>query len=216
MLINLLGGDGCGKTTQIARLASWVRETFGVPVRTLSKRDLFDAARFPASAFFGCTYETLAHDLIPRMRDESRALWVMYMVAALIQEEPPRADEVVFVDGYWQKHYATEAALGLSPEWLLDLCRFFPEPDLTILLDLDPRTIVARGRRHHPYESGCDFTTRDESFIAHQTRVRILLRDLAERRGYAVVAADGNEEMVFRELAERVQGSVFGALRATM
>lgn len=204
MLINILGPDGGGKTTQVTRLLSWVTDTFGVPARSMAKRDIFDAERFPECAFFGCSYETLAHHFLPQMLDESRALWLIYMNAVLIRRQPPQPDEVVFLDGYWHKHYATEAAFGLSPEWLLEVCRFFPEPDLTILLDIDPRVIVARGHRHHPYESGCDFAVRDESFIAHQDKVRAYLLDLAARRGYTVVPADQSEDDLFRELISHI------------
>ncbi|WP_255990079.1 dTMP kinase [Chitinolyticbacter albus] len=204
MLINILGSDGGGKTTQIAQLIQWTQQTFGLPARSLVKRDLFDAGRFPESAFFGCDYETLAHRLLPQMPAEGRALWLFYMNAVLIRGAPPQGREVVFLDGYWHKHFATEAALGLDTQWLLDVCRCFPEPDLTLLLDIDPRVTVARGHVHKPYESGCDFECSDASFIRQQDAVRRHLLQLAQSRGYPVLDAERGVDEVFDTLCEHI------------
>jgi len=205
MLINILGPDGCGKTTQIANLIKWVEETLGRRARSMAKRDIFDVERFPECGFFGCRYEKLAHELLPMMADESRALWLIYMNAVLIRRHPPMENEIVFLDGYWHKHYATEAALGLDKQWLLNVCSFFPEPDVTLLLDIDPRVTVARGHVHKPYESGCDFACSDEAFIIHQDKVRANLLKLAEMRGYFVLSANKSVEALFQEIRERLE-----------
>ena len=197
MLINILGGDGCGKSTQIRRLLDWTSASLKHPARLLAKKTLFDRDLFPECDIFGITYETLAHERLPRMPDEARALWLIYMNMALIRGAPANPGEVVYLDGFWQKHYATEAALGTDSSWLRQVCAPFPEPDLTILLDLDPAVIVARSHEHKPYESGCDFACRDENFLQHQYRVRDILLTLAKERGYFVVDANRPEEELF-------------------
>ncbi|NHR06957.1 hypothetical protein HA052_17350 [Chromobacterium haemolyticum] len=208
MLINILGGDGCGKTTQIRLLEAWVRNEFGISARSLAKRDIFDKEHFPECDFFGCNYEQLAHHFLPKMRDECRALWLIYMNAVLIKGQPAQAEEIVFLDGYWQKHFATEAALGVSRQWLKNVCLFFPEPELTILFDLDPRVIVARGHLHHPYESGCDYACSDASFIRHQDKVRACLLELASERGYPVLDVNRSEQEIFHELCLYILAAV--------
>lgn len=200
MLINLLGGDGCGKTTQTEVICKWVESEFGLNSRTMAKRDIFDPDRVPECDFFRITYPELAHEYLPIMKGESRALWLIYMNAVLIRRFPPRPGEVVVHDGFWQKHYATEAAMGVDRSWLLDVCKMFPEPDMTVMLDLDPRVIVSRGHKHHPYESGCDFECGDASFIAHQDKVRSLLLDLSRQRNYPIVDADQPVDCLTREL----------------
>lgn len=207
MLVNILGADGCGKTTQISKLIAWTRD-FGLSARSLAKRDIFDLNRYPECAFFGCEYETLAHELLPRMRGESRALWLIYMNAVLIRGNPPSEREVVFLDGYWHKHYATEAAFGISERWLLDVCAFFPEPDITVVLDLDPQTIVQRGHLHHPYESGCDFGCSDLAFVQHQGKVRGVIRRLADAKGYAVFDADRPVDELFAALTGYLEAPI--------
>lgn len=204
MLINILGGDGGGKTTQIGLLTPWLAETFGRPVRTMAKKDIFDPVGVPECDFFGVDYKSLAHHYLPHMLAESRALWLIYMNAVLIRRCPPQAGEIVVHDGYWQKHYGTEAAMGLDPDWLLDVCRFFPEPEITLMLDIDPRAIVARGHVHRPYESGCDFGCGDEAFIAHQDKVRAHLLALARQRGYPVIDADRPVDRVLEDLKAEI------------
>ncbi|WP_052216259.1 dTMP kinase [Sphingomonas sp. ERG5] len=205
MFVNILGGDGCGKSTQIDRLLAWARDERGIPARSMAKRDIFDAERVPECAFFGVPYENLAHEFLPQMRDESRALWLIYMNAVLIRALPPRSGELLLHDGYWQKHYATEAAMGLDPAWLGAVCSFFPEPDLTLVLDMDPRAIVARGHVHRPYESGCDWSCSDGAFISHQDKVRMHLRTLADARGYDIIDADRSADMVFLDIRQRLE-----------
>ncbi|SFG02046.1 Thymidylate kinase [Novosphingobium sp. CF614] len=204
MMINILGGDGCGKTTQIERLEQWISSDWKLPVRRMAKRDIFDAVRVPECDFFGVPYESLAHKYLPMMRDEARALWLIYMNAVLIRATPPAPGEIVLHDGYWQKHYATEAAMGLDPQWLLDVCRFFPEPDLTILMDIDPRVVVGRGHSHKPYESGCDKTCSDAAFITHQDRVRGYLTAMAKDRHYPMLDANRSADTIFDDLKERL------------
>lgn len=45
-----------------------------------------------------------------------------------VNQHPPQKGEVIMLDGYWHKHYATELSLGLDGDWLKNTCTFFPEP----------------------------------------------------------------------------------------
>jgi thymidylate kinase len=209
MLMNVLGGDGCGKTTQVCHLLDWLSGELQLGARALAKRDLIDQNIFPGSDYFGTPYEHVAHQCLPRMKGESRALFLYYMNAMLIRGAPPRPGEVVIMDGYWHKHYATEAAMGIDPQWLIGMGAAFPEPDVTIVLDLDPRVIVERGHRHKPYESGCDFTCSDDAFIAHQDKVRSYIRAISKERNYPVIDANCPE----RELFRRIQDAVLPLIR---
>lgn len=210
MFINILGPDGCGKTTQIEKLERWIGEELNLPVRRLEKRSIYQRKRYPECEFLGVSYENLAHRLLPSMYGESRAMWLFYMLAVSVRHYPPRENEVVLADGYWQKHYATEAAMGLDGGWLEQTCAFFPEPDLTLVLDMDPREVVARGHEHKPYESGCDFSCSDAAFVTHQDKVRRHILALASRRGYEVLAANAPVESLFARLRERLAPSLSG------
>ena len=51
---------------------------------------------------------------------------------------------VLVCDRYVASSIAYGEAQGLDPQWLTDVQRFLPQPDLTILLDIAPETAVQR------------------------------------------------------------------------
>lgn len=206
MFINILGGDGCGKTTQIRRLERWL-STQNIPVRSIGKRDVYQHDLYSGSPIFNIEYPVLAHQRLPYMPEESRALFLYYMYMLLIRANPPMENEVLLVDGYWHKHYATEVALGINKDWLLNMGQAFPRPDLTIFLELDPELINERGHEHKPYESGCNFSCSDEAFAQHQHRVVSHLRDLALANGYNIVDAGRLEENIFFDIQQIISNT---------
>jgi thymidylate kinase len=191
MLVNIAGCDGSGKSTQIERLQPWIEREFGCPVRVMTKSGVLDADRFPEAHLFGCAYEELARDIVPRMAGESRSLFQLFLQAAAVCRYPPRRGEVVLVDGYWHKTYAAEAALGVDPAWLRQVGSCFPVPELSVLLDVDPRQVVPRGLRYKPYECGLAAECSDGAFVEHQRRMLSLLRAMAQSEGWAVIDAAG-------------------------
>lgn len=206
MLINLVGPDGCGKTTQIEKLSQWIQRDYKITPRIVVKADIFDLDRFPECRFFGCDYPTLAHELLPLMKRESRAMWLFYMLAVIICHYPPQENEIILLDGYWHKHYATELAFGLDETWLKNTCAFFPEPDLTYMLDIAPQDTVVRKHERHPYESGCDFNRSAHSFEAHQKKVRRVLLDMAQEREWTIIDANRPIDAVYEDLKHRLTG----------
>lgn len=204
MFINILGCDGCGKSTQIESLKQWIESRYSTKCRTIEKKQTFLSNRCPE---FGNTieeYRKLAYEVLPSMKGETRALMLFHMYLSLVLTEPPRNDEIVFVDGYWQKHYATERAMGVDEAWLLNVCSVFPKPSLTIVIDTDPNVIAARGHVPTPYEAGCDSGRNLESFIEHQTLVRQAILELAKRYSYVVIDGRNTQDKVF----EMLQGTL--------
>ena len=51
---------------------------------------------------------------------------------------------IIVCDRYVASSIAYGEAQGLDPEWLADIQRFLPAPDLTIVLDIAPETAVQR------------------------------------------------------------------------
>ena len=71
---------------------------------------------------------------------------------------------VLVCDRYVASSIAYGEALGLDPQWLTDVQRFLPQPDLTILLDIAPETAVKRkadGRDRYERDLGLLSRVRD-------------------------------------------------------
>ncbi len=200
MLINIIGSDGSGKTTQIQMLQPWIRDKFKCPVRVITKGDVFNFDRFPECRFFGCSYGELAHEILLEMKGESRALLQFFMLATAIRHYPQKEDEIVLFDGYWHKNYATEAALGIDPEWLRETASFFPIPDVSIFLDIEPEIIVSRIQHFNPYECGGNFECSTSSFIENQTKVFSFLKSMSNDENWIVVNARQSTSAIFEEI----------------
>ncbi|MFE1281222.1 dTMP kinase [Klebsiella aerogenes] len=186
MLINLLGCDGCGKSTQLRQVIPWLEAHYSQPVRSISKKDALNITAIPEARYFGCDYHTLMFEILPEMRGASRALFIFNLLAIPLCHQPVQNDEIVILDGGWQKHVATEMALGLDEQWLTNLADIFPKPDLTIFLDVDPDTILEWRRQkngtHAPYECGNQSNCSDALFLEQMNKVyRILLRQSREQ-----------------------------------
>jgi dTMP kinase len=78
---------------------------------------------------------------------------------------------VVVCDRYTASSVAYGEAQGLDPQWLMDVQRFLPAPNLTILLDIPPETAVRRkadGRDR--YERDLELLTRVRDSYRRQAR----------------------------------------------
>ncbi len=71
------------------------------------------------------------------------------------------AGRIVICDRYLASSIAYGEAQGLDPDWLFDIQRFLPQPDITVLLDIAPATAVERKRVNRDrFESDLDLLER--------------------------------------------------------
>lgn len=108
-------------------------------------------------------------------------------------------DAIVVCDRYLASTIAYGEAQGLDPSWLIDIQRFLPQPDLTILLDIAPETAVGRkaaGRDR--YERDLALLGRVRASYQRQAASPTWLR-LDGQRAKAEVTAD-----VIRAVAPRL------------
>ena len=136
LLIAFEGLDQSGKQTQAERLRDRLAEA-GRLVRLLS---------FPA-------YDTPIGTEIARAlrgdRDFGPDVMQLLYVANRYELKPLLARElargtVLVCDRYLASSVAYGAAQGLDQAWLLAMQQYLPQPDLTILLDIDPAVSARR------------------------------------------------------------------------
>ena len=114
--------------------------------------------------------------------------------------ERRRSDgEILICDRYLASSVAYGEAQGLDPAWLLEIQRYLPQPDVTVLLDIAPevsakRKIVDRDR----YE-------RDLALLG---RVRNSYLQLAEKDGWVRLSADRDRLLVATDVRAAVERHV--------
>lgn len=193
MLIALVGSDGAGKSLQARRLCAWFAER-GRRVERVDMWDILDPDRHPQARFL-TGGRPMLRDCIAEMTTPARGLFLFWMIASVVAERRAAApDAVLVVDGYWYKHAAAEHALGAGDAVAVRM----PEPDLVLHLDVSPAVALARKQPDGLtlYECGCDGSRAPESFLAHQAKVREILRQWARERGWHRIDADRDADDV--------------------
>jgi len=142
-LIAFEGLDGCGKTTQVERLAARLRLAGSDPLLTREPSDGPWGRRIRAMARGG---ELLAVEEELHWFVEDRREHVATLVAPALAE-----GRLVVTDRYFLSTVAYQGARGL--EWRQLLARSeaeFPLPDLVVLLDIGPELALERVRTRAP------------------------------------------------------------------
>ena len=188
LLIAFEGLDQSGKQTQAERVRDQVI-SLGREARLLS---------FPDYATpIGTEISRALHG-----EREYGADVMQLMYVANRYEKRPRiaewlaAGSVVVCDRYVASSIAYGEAQGLDAQWLADIQRFLPQPDVTILLDIAPETAVARKA------AGRD---RYESDLALLSRVRESYRRQAGHAGWVRFDADRPRDAVSSDVLRALE-----------
>lgn len=197
--IVLDGIDGCGKSTQAARLARALEERTGA--RTLHLRE-------PGSTALGEKLRELllsrAHTPSPRVETLLFAAARAQMLEELVAPALARGENVV-CERFHPSTFAYQAiAGGLGEDVVLGLLEGFagaPRPDLVVLLDLPPAAAAAR----RASESDRITDRIEGKGLAFQELVARGYRRYAERMpDVVVVRADRSADEVARDVLAEV------------
>lgn len=195
LFIAFEGGEGVGKSTQVARLQAYCEGLGIAVVRT----------REPGGTAVGAAIRALLLDPATGVLDD-RTEALLYAadraehVATLIEPSLQRGDFVIS-DRYIDSSLAYQGAgRSLAVDEVATLSAWATGgllPDLTVLLDLDPEQGLARF-------AGADRL--EAEGLAFHRRVRRAFLDLAQRDAdrYVVIDAAADADDVERRIAERV------------
>ena len=149
--ICIAGGDGSGKSTQVAALsAALVEHGFSPAVVTIW--DVFDDADMSAKLPFAKPADVFAY--LKVLSPRSRSHFLFHALHAALDLAYATSPDVLLLNAYWYKYYSTEVAHGGDPAILRATAAGFPEPDTTFYLRVPPETTLARKERPSDYESG--------------------------------------------------------------
>jgi dTMP kinase len=133
---------------------------------------------------------------------EYRADVMQLLYVANRYEWKPKIDEmldagrVVIADRYLASTIAYGEAQELDAEWLFEIQRFLPQPDLTLLLDIAPATAVQRKRVNR------DRYERDLGLLE---RVRASYKRQAGGEGWHLIDGERSPEAVAADVAATVR-----------
>jgi dTMP kinase len=189
------GIDGCGKTTQIGLLEG-----------VLSKHHHVVRLREPGGTPIG---ERIREVLLDARHAEMSPMteFLLYMAsrAQLVEETIRPAlkrGRVVLLDRYYFSTAAYQGAAGkLGVDYVLDFaeetCRF-PQPDLVVVLDVDPAEAARRSMREKDRV--------EAKGLAYQRKVRAAYLAMAKRdpKRFRVVKASGSIDTVHPNVVEVV------------
>jgi dTMP kinase len=188
LFVTFEGPEGCGKTTQIARLAAWLSER-GYDVIT---------TREPGGTRIGDQIREILHSLDNRsMRPEAELLLYNASRAQLVGEViGPHLDRggLVLSDRYADSSLAYQGyGRGLDLNALQAIIGFATgnlRPDLTLLLDLDVEEGLRRRRG-----SGGEWNRLDQETIEFHRRVRQGYLSLAQAEPSRWVRLDASRSV---------------------
>src|SRR5580693_1387067 len=201
-LIVIEGPDSVGRSTQVARLRTWLEHQGHAVLDTGMARGAL-AGKGIQQAKEGNTLGPItmtlfyATDFADRLENE--------IIPAL------RAGFVVLTDRYIFSMMARAIARGEDREWIERVCGFGLVPHAVYYLrarvkDLVSRVIIGRGAFDY-WESGMDYHFGNdmyESFVNYQTRLIRVLDRMSARYGFIDIDAGKSPEAIFHELQRRI------------
>jgi dTMP kinase len=192
LFITFEGPDGSGKSTQARILANRLRRDCYSVVETLE----------PGGTAIGQQIRSILLDARNQELRPSTELLLMFAARAQNVEQcilpALAAGNIVVSDRFTDSSIAYQGAgRGLGSEVVLQLDRIACRglvPDLTLCIDIDPETGLARARGRNP-DGPARETRLEEQAIAFHHKVREAYHEIARREPQRFRLIDGNEAL---------------------
>lgn len=160
-LICITGLDGAGKSTLVERLST---QFSSVAVSNIW--DIMDGSIETVPFKSKADIDTYLCELTA----DSRLLFLAHALQFSIDKALQSEKEIILLNGYYYKYFATEMALGANVGLVEHLIKSFPTPDLVIKLELDVESSLKRKERLSKYECGAQPTS-NSNFLNFQALV---------------------------------------------
>lgn len=202
-LIVVEGADGSGRSTQIARLITWLEGSghatlqVGLKRSTLVSEELEQAqhgnilSHTTLSLFYATDFaDQLEHSILPALR----------------------AGVMVLADRYIYTLMARDLVRGIDAAWLRNLYGIAPIPSAVFYLEVPPEELVqrvfAKNQALDFWESGMDLgLSRDmfDSFLQYQKRMRETFHQLRDSYPFTILDGSRTPDQITDELKARIE-----------
>lgn len=195
IFIAVEGIDGVGKSTVINGAAEKLRG-MGYKVHVTSE---------PSQSPIGKLIREWL--LRPGSSVAHASIYALLFVADRVQhyygEIKPMLDSgfIVITERYMESTFAYQGAMGLPMDWLAELHRYVPRPDLTIVLDAPIDVVINRLKGRQSLE----VFEINKDFLA---RVREVLLSRAKDNGYPVISSVNNLDSVINEVVNIITKAI--------
>lgn len=144
VLVVIEGIDGCGKSTQAKLLSNWLKEN-GHEVVLTAEPTKNEIGKFIREVLSG-THEVDAKTLALLFTADR------YEHLKTVVEPALNEGKVVISERYYHSTIAYQEAQGVPRQWLLELNKFARKPDITVVLDVDPKLGAGRTTTQEIFE----------------------------------------------------------------
>ena len=145
MFIVLEGIDGCGKTTHAKLLTDWLKTR---------KHDVVLTAE-PTNSKIGL----FIREVLKGVETVDPMTLTLLFTADRYQHlkdfvEPNlKAKKIIICERYYHSTIAYQNSQGVDWNWIFELNKFARKPDLTILMDIDPKKSIGRKKAKEIFEN---------------------------------------------------------------
>ncbi len=197
-VVTLVGADASGKDTQLAKLKDHF-ESLGKKVQVITIWDsLGEFAAIPDKKILKQTIETFLLSYEPEARS-------FFLLSCLKNSESKMRSDVdyVFLNGFFHKYWASEAAYGVSHDLWKKNCSHFHRSDVTIYLNTSLEQCLQRKEEWSNYEQGKGrfygkaIASRELFQKKLHTELDKIMDGLSD---VSVIKGDHSAEQVFKEL----------------
>jgi len=192
------GVDGSGKSTQAKLLAEYLK--------TKGKKVILTAE--PTKGFIGQIIRMILNREIPNVEPRTLALLFTADRAEHLEKIVKPALEkgkVVISERYYYSTLAYQSSQGLPINWLQEINDFVIEPDLVILLEINPDEALARMDREKDIFEVADFQHEvQKELIEFAYRRYKKLKFFKSKHPWKVVKSTGNIGEVQEKIREAV------------
>ena len=196
----ITGVDGSGKSTLISRVMEKLEIERNIEIVTV-----WDMLHEPSlKNKMGFKTKEQVHAYLNVLHPVSRTFFLFHSFYQALELAKARKPEILLIESYWYKYYATEIAHGADAEEIHPLVKIFPEPAITFYLDIDLEEAYKRKNKISGYESGYAIPLTISGYLAFQQRACEVLRSLKQEHEWIEMDGTKEVETLANDIIERI------------